>query len=59
MATVMNGMEGLEPDYEDAKKRPDWPKWQEAIKKELESLEKMGTWRLVRRPPNTNIVDSK
>ena len=55
----MNGMEGLEPDYKDAKKRLDWPKWQEVVKKELKSLKKMGTWRLVRRPPNTNIIDSK
>ena len=55
----MNGMEGLEPDYKDAKKRLDWPKWQEVVKKELKSLKKMGTWRLVRRPLNTNIVNSK
>lgn len=37
----------------------DWPKLQEAIRKELDSLEKMGTWQLVKRPPGTNLVDSK
>ena len=56
MASII---EGLEPSYEEAQKRPDWPKWEEAIKKELESLEKMGTWRLVKRPPGTNVVDTK
>ena len=56
MAAVI---EGLEPTYEEAKKRPDWPKWQEAIKKELDGLERMGTWRLVKRPPNANVVDTK
>ena len=29
MAAVV---EGLEPTFEEAKRRPDWPKWQEAIK---------------------------
>ena len=56
MAAVI---EGLEPTFEEAKRRPDWPKWQEAIKKELDGLEKMGTWRLVKRPPDANVVDTK
>ena len=59
MATVVESVEGLTPTYEEARKCPDWPKWEEAIKVELNSLEKMGTWHLVRRPPNTNIVNSK
>ena len=59
MATVISDAEGLEPSYEEAKRRLDWPKWKEAIKKELDSLEKMGTWQLVKRPPNTNVVGSK
>ena len=59
MATVLESVEGLQPTYEEARKRPDWPKWQEAIKVELNSLEKTGTWRLVKRPPNTNVVDSR
>ena len=48
---------GLEPTYEEACKRPDWPKWEEAIQKELVSLEKMGTWH--KRPPETNVVDCR
>ena len=48
MASVVENAEGLTPTYEEARKRPDWPKWDEAIKKELNSLEKMGTWHLVK-----------
>ena len=59
MASVVGNMEGLEPSYAEAKRRPDWPKWEEAIQKELKGLNDSGTWRLVKRPPNTNIVDSK
>jgi len=29
MATVMNVAEDLEPSYEEAKRRSDWPRWQE------------------------------
>jgi hypothetical protein len=59
MAAVVESAEGLQPTYEEARKRPDWPKWQEAIQKELNSLEKMGTYRLVKRPPGANVVDSR
>lgn len=56
MASII---EGLEPSYEEVQNCPDWPRWEEAIKKELAGLEKMGTWRLVKRPPDVNIVDTK
>ena len=51
MATVVESAVGLEPTYEEARRRPDWPKWEEAIQKELVSLEKTGTWRWAKRPP--------
>ena len=59
MAMVVENAEGLTPTYEEARKRPDWPKWQDAILSELNSLEKSGTWRLVERPPGANIVDCR
>ena len=59
MAAVVENAEGLTPTFEEARKRPDWAKWQDAIQTELNSLEKNGTWHLVKRPPNTNIVDSR
>ena len=59
MATVIESAEGLMPTYDEAIKRPDWPKWEEAINNELNSLKSNGTWELVKRPPNTNVVDSK
>jgi hypothetical protein len=59
MATVTEASEGIMPSYEEAKKRPDWPKWQEAIKVELQNLKMNGTWELVERPSEGNVVDSK
>ena len=37
----------------------DAQQWQEAIRKELDGLEAMGTWEVVDVPPNTRLVDSK
>jgi len=47
------------PLFEEAKNRPDWPKWQEAIKAELANLKVNGTWELIERPSGANVVDSK
>jgi hypothetical protein len=43
----------------ECKKREDWPLWEEAIKKELDSLKKLKTWELVDKPANANIVGNK
>ena len=59
MAMVVESVEGLTPTYEEARKRPDWPKWKEAIQKELDGLKKSSTWRLVERPPGANVVDCR
>ena len=59
MATVMNMAENLEPSYEEAKRRSDWPRWQEAIKAELASLEKNSTWSVVERLKGVNVVGCK
>ena len=40
MATVVESVEGLMPTYEEACRRPDWPKWDEAIQKEPGSLKR-------------------
>ena len=59
MASVTESVEGIMPGFEEAKKRPDWPKWQGAIKAELENLKANNTWSLVERPSNANVVQSK
>jgi len=59
MATVMDAAEGLNPTYEEAKKRPDWPRWKEAIEAEWKALEDNGTWKLVERPEGVNVVGCK
>ena len=40
----------------EVKASPDWPKWEKAVKAELEVLDHMGTWKLVERPPDVKPV---
>ena len=44
---------------DEAKMRPDWPRWEEVINAELKSLEDAHTWNVVERPRNTNVVSCK
>lgn len=59
MAAAMGDAKCIEPTYTEAKKHPDWPKWQEAIQAELNSLVANSTWHIIPRPPTGNVVDSK
>jgi len=59
MAMAIDAVEGLNPTYNEARKRSDWPKWEAAIKAELISLEANRTWKIVECLPNANIVGSK
>jgi hypothetical protein len=58
-AVVVAEMDEIEPSYEEARVRSDWPEWRKAIDIELENLKAAGTWNVVERPGNINIVDSK
>jgi hypothetical protein len=51
--------EGDPKTVQEAKARPDWPRWKEAMDKEIGSLEQAKTWATVRRPPGKNIVGCK
>jgi hypothetical protein len=59
MAAAMAEADALEPTYEEAQQRSDWPEWKKAIQVELDNLKAAGTWELVERPRDTNVVDSK
>jgi hypothetical protein len=59
MAAITAGAEGLEPTFEEAKKRPDWPKWEEAIKIELAALKRNGTWSITEHPPGANVIGAE
>jgi reverse transcriptase-like protein len=37
----------------------DWPKWQEAMDKEMSTLLKADTWDVIDRPPGKNVISSK
>jgi hypothetical protein len=43
----------------EARSRSDWPLWQQAMDREMKTLEDAGTWETVPRPTNRNIVGSK
>jgi len=58
-AVIGPEMDEIEPSYEEARRRSDWPEWKKAVDVELENLKAAGTWGVVERPENTNIVDSK
>ncbi|KAJ1601540.1 hypothetical protein NDA14_003813 [Ustilago hordei] len=49
----------LTPTLKEALASDNAQQWQEAICKELDGLEAMGTWEIVDVPPNTRLVDSK
>jgi hypothetical protein len=59
MAAMTAEAEAIEPSFEEAQHRSDWPKWQEAIAVEIATLKKAGTWNLIERPANTNVVNCK
>jgi hypothetical protein len=44
---------------EKARRRKDWPKWQEAIRDQLEVQKKAGTWGVVERSRERNVVACK
>jgi Reverse transcriptase (RNA-dependent DNA polymerase) len=60
MAAAISEIEAFNPQsLEEARQRPDWPKWQIAIQEELKALETASTWKIVKRPENRNIVKNK
>ena len=60
MAAVANAeSDEVEPTYEEARRRSDWPEWRNAIDMELQNLKDAGTWDVVERPGDANVVDSK
>lgn len=60
MAAAISEIEGTDPlSLQEAMGRPDWPKWDLAIKTELDALKEAGTWEIVKKPENRNIVKCK
>jgi len=60
LAAETTEVEALEPrTLAEAKRRPDWPLWENAIAEELATLKTAGTWRLEEAPPGANVIGSK
>jgi hypothetical protein len=59
MAAAMQDAEGDPKSLKEARSRSDWPSWKDAMDREIETLEKAGTWKTVPRPPGKNVVGCK
>ena len=60
MAAAISEVEAIDPQsLEEVMRRPDWPKWEIAIREELKALKEAGTWGIVERPKGRNIVRNK
>lgn len=60
MAAAIQSLAGLEPStLAAARKRDDWSMWEEAMRKEIASLVKAGTWEVVERPEGKNVIGCK
>ena len=60
LAAEIADSEALESrNLAEAKRRPDWPLWEQAIREELATLHAAGTWTLEHAPPGANVIGSK
>lgn len=60
ISEVISEAEALEPSsLAEAKRRPDWPQWEQGIREELATLQNAGTWELADLPEGANLVGSK
>ncbi|SPC66271.1 related to retrotransposon protein [Ustilago sp. UG-2017b] len=59
VGTANTAVLNLDPTLGEAMNSEDAQLWKEAIRKELEGLEAMGTWEVVHQPPGVPLVDSK
>ena len=60
MAAAVSEIKASDPQsLEEAMNRPDNSKWVVTIQEELENLQKAGTWKIVERPKERNIVKNK
>ena len=59
IAQAISKTQGDPQTVDEARSRSDWPLWQEAMDREMKTLEDAGTWETVLRPAGRNIVGSK
>ena len=60
LVAVTAEVEAIEPrTLAEAKRSPDWLRWEQAVKDEIEMLERLRTWEVVDSPPDANVVGCK
>lgn len=56
---ALSYVEQVPKDYSDLNKREDKDLWEKAMVREIESINRNNTWKLVNRPKNVEILDTK
>jgi transposase InsO family protein len=59
IASAIQDADGDPKSLTEALRRSDWPLWKAAMDKEIDTLERAGTWSTITRPAGKNIVGSK
>jgi hypothetical protein len=59
VAATIQEVEGDPRSVAEARSRSDWPRWKEAMDREMQSLERANTWTTISRPPGKNLVGCK
>jgi Reverse transcriptase (RNA-dependent DNA polymerase) len=59
MTTAAHNANGDPCSISEAQSRPNWPKWQCMMEREIETLKHTGTWDTVPRPEGKNVIGSK
>ena len=56
---AMRFVEDVPKCYEDVQCRPDRKLWENAMKREIDAINKNNTWEIVKQPQNTKILDTR
>ena len=59
MAAATHDANGEPRSISEAQSRSNWPKWQRAMERKIETLEHAGTWETIPHPKGKNIIGSK
>jgi hypothetical protein len=59
IVAAVQEVKGDPKSLHEVQSQSDWPRWKEAMDKEIDALEQAGTWETVPRPKDKNVVGSK
>ena len=59
MAAAVQKAKGDSKSLQEVQSQADWPSWKAVMNREMDMLEKVGTWKTVHHPPSKNVVRCK